>query len=274
MIKLISSDDIEFELLLEAVWQKYGYDFRNYARSSLRRRLEAFLQKYSLPSFSHLQYRILRDYNFFERALDEITVRTTEMFRDSFFFSALREEVLPILQTYPNVNIWHAGCSTGDEVYSLAILLKEAGLYERTTLYATDINPIVLQTARDAKYPLAKIKEMTKSYQLAGGKLPFSEYYTCKDDTATLNSEIKKNVVFSTHNLATDEAFIDAQLVICRNVLIYFDRVLQDRVVSLMTRSLSHRGFLCLGSKESVSFLKAKLQLEAFNKDAKIYRKI
>lgn len=270
----LASDDIEFELLLEAIWQKYGYDFRNYARSSLRRRLEAFLHKCSLPSFSHLQYRMLRDKHFFERALDEITVRTTEMFRDAFFFSALRSDVLPILRTYPSINIWHAGCSTGDEVYSLAILLKEAGLLERTTIYATDINPTVLQTAKEAKYPLAKIKEMTKAYQLAGGKEPFSEYYTCKDDTAWLNPEIKKNIVFHTHNLATDEAFIDAQLVICRNVLIYFDRVLQDRVVSLMTRSLSHRGFLCLGSKESVSFLKAKVQLEAFNKDAKIYRKL
>ncbi|MBC7660132.1 MAG: protein-glutamate O-methyltransferase CheR [Chitinophagaceae bacterium] len=267
-------DDIEFELLLEAIWQKHGYDFRQYARSSLRRRMEAFLQKYNLASFSHLQYRILRDPSFFGRSLDEITVRTTEMFRDSFFFTALRNEVLPILQTYPALNIWHAGCSTGEEVYSVAILLMEAGLYERSTIYATDINPVVLEAAQEGRYPVAKIKEMTKAYQQSGGVLPFSNYYTCKDDVAKLNPEIKKNVVFSTHNLATDESFIDAQLVICRNVLIYFDRNLQDRAVALMTRSLSHRGFLCLGSKESASFLKAKVNLEVFAKDAKIYRKL
>jgi len=271
---MLMADDIEFELLLEAIWLRHGYDFRQYARASLRRRLEALLVKCSLPSFSHLQYRILRDPPFFEKALDEITVQTTEMFRDSFFFSALKTEVLPILQTYPSLNIWHAGCSTGEEVYSLAILLAEAGLYERSTIYATDINPVVLATAAEGKYPLAKIKEMTRAYQKSGGVLPFSNYYTCRDATAYLNQDIKKNMVFSTHNLATDEAFIDAQLVICRNVLIYFDRNLQDRAVSLMTRSLSHRGFLCLGSKESASFLKAKVQLEAFRKDAKIYRKL
>ncbi|MBC7531254.1 MAG: protein-glutamate O-methyltransferase CheR [Oligoflexus sp.] len=271
---MIISDDIEFDLLLEAIWRKYGYDFRNYARASLRRRMEAFLVKTSLASFSHLQYRMLRDPVFFERSLDEISVQTTEMFRDASFFAALRNEVLPILQTYPSLNIWHAGCSTGDEVYSLAIMLMEAGLYERSTIYATDINPVVLQTALEAVYPLVKIKEMTKAYQQAGGILPFSNYYTCKDDKARLNPEIKSNIVFSTHNLATDEAFIDAQLVICRNVLIYFDRDLQDRAVSLMTRSLSHRGFLCLGSKESTGFLKAKVHLDVFNKDAKIYRKL
>ncbi len=271
---MIMAEDIEFELLLEAIWLRHGYDFRQYARASLRRRLDALLLKWSLPSFSHLQYRILRDPPFFEKALDEITVQTTEMFRDAFFFAALRSEVLPILQTYPFLNIWHAGCSTGEEVYSLAILLTEAGLYERSTIYATDINPVVLQTAQEGRYAVAKVKEMTKAYQKAGGTLPFSNYYTCNDETATIRTEIKKNVVFSTHNLASDEAFIDAQLVVCRNVLIYFDRNLQDRVVNLMTRSLSHRGFLCLGSKESASFLKAKIQLEAFSKDAKIYRKL
>lgn len=271
---MLIADDIEFDLLLEAIWLKYGYDFRHYAKASLRRRLEAFLVKTSMPSFSHLQYRLLRDSSFFERALDEITVQTTEMFRDASFFAALRSDVLPILQTYPSLNIWHAGCSTGEEVYSLAILLMEAGLYGRSTIYATDINPIVLQTAQAGTYPVSKIKEMTKAYQLAGGVLPFSNYYVCKDDKAWLNPEIKRNIVFNTHNLATDEAFIDAQMVICRNVLIYFDRDLQDRAVSLMARSLSHRGFLCLGSKESASFLKAKVHLEAFNKDAKIYRKL
>lgn len=271
---MLIADDIEFNLLLEAIWLKHGYDFRHYAKASLRRRLEAFLVKSSLPSFSHLQYRMLRDPLFFERALDEITVQTTEMFRDAPFFASLRNDVLPILQTYPSLNIWHAGCSTGDEVYSLAILLKEAGLYERSTIYATDINPVVLQTAKYAKYPISRIKEMTKAYQLAGGTLPFSNYYTCKDDTAHLIPELKKNIVFNTHNLATDEAFIDAQLVICRNVLIYFDRDLQDHVVGLMTRSLSHRGFLCLGSKESASFLKSKVHLDTFRKDVKIYRKL
>ena len=268
------ADDIEFELLLEAIWQKHGYDFRHYAKSSLRRRLNSLLQKHDLPSFSHLQYRMLRDNSFFESALNEITVHTTEMFRDAFFFVELRKEVLPILQTYPSLNIWHAGCSTGDEVYSLAILLKETGLYDRSTIYATDINPAVLKTAQEAKYPVSRIKEMTKAYQLAGGTNPFSDYYTCKGDTAFLNSDIKQNIVFSTHNLATDEAFIDAQLVICRNVLIYFDRELQDRAVGLMVRSLSHRGFLCLGSKESASFLKSKAQIDNFSKEAKIYRKL
>lgn len=271
---MLKAGDIEFELLLEAIWLRYGYDFRHYARASLRRRLETFLMKTNLASFSHLQYRLLRDSIFFEKSLDEITVQTTEMFRDSSVFAALRSEVLPILQTYPSLNIWHAGCSTGEEVYSFAIMLMEAGLYERSTIYATDINPVVLETAQKAVYPLSKIKEMTKAYQLSGGVLPFSNYYTCKDDKARLNQEIKKNVVFSTHNLATDEAFIDAQLVICRNVLIYFDRELQDRAVSLMTRSLSHRGFLCLGSKETTGFLKAKVHLDTFDKDAKIYRKL
>ncbi len=271
---MVIADDIEFELLLEAVWLKYGYDFRHYAKSSLRRRLDALLQKNSLPSFSHLQYRMLRDTSFFESALNEITVHTTEMFRDPFFFNELRKEVLPVLQTYPSLNIWHAGCSTGDEVYSVAILLKEAGLYDRSTIYATDINPSILKVAQEARYPVSRVKEMTRAYQLAGGVKPFSDYYTCKGDIAYLNNDIKQNIVFSTHNLATDEAFIDAQLVICRNVLIYFDRDLQERAVHLMIRSLSHRGFLCLGSKESTSFLKSKTLLDNFSKEAKIYRKL
>lgn len=267
------ADDIEVELFLEAIWRRYGYDFRNYARSSLRRRLAQLLTKLSVPSLSHLQYRILRDSPLFEQILNELTVPTTEMFRDASFFKILRNEVLPILSTYPALNIWHAGCSTGEEVYSLAILLMEAGIYDRTTLYATDINPTALATAAKGEYPLNRVREMTVAYQKAGGNQPFSSYYSVHANVARMAAELKKNIVFSTHNLATDEAFIEAQLVICRNVLIYFDRSLQDRAVQLMTRSLCHRGFLCLGSKESVRFLEAKSGLEDFSQDQKIYRK-
>ena len=267
------AEDIEVELFLEAIWRRYGYDFRNYARSSLRRRLSQLLSKWSFTSLSHLQYRVLRDQALFEQILNDITVSTTEMFRDADFYKVLRREVLPVLSTYPTLNIWHAGCSTGEEVYSLAILLSEEGIYGRTTLYATDINPAALAVAAKGEYPLSRIREMTAAYQKAGGTQPFSSYYSAGETKANIADELKKNIVFSTHNLATDEAFIEAQLVICRNVLIYFDRSLQDRAVQLMTRSLCHKGFLCLGSKESVRFLDAKVGLEDFAPNQKIYRK-
>lgn len=267
------AEDIEVELFLEAIWRQYGYDFRNYARSSLRRRLSQIVSKLNSPSLSHLQYRVLRDAPLFELVLNDLTVPTTEMFRDSGFFKVLRKDVLPVLSTYPTLNIWHAGCSTGEEVYSLAILLAEEGLYKRSTIYATDINPAVLAHAAKGEFPLGRIREMTAAYQKAGGTQPFSSYYSADAAVAKIAPEIKQNIVFSTHSLASDEAFIEAQMVICRNVLIYFDRSLQDRAVQLMSRSLCHRGFLCLGSKESVRFLEAKAGLEDFSPEHRIYRK-
>ena len=249
-----SSEDIEVRLLLDAIYLRYHYDFRSYSPASLKRRLNAAKLQMGAESLSQLQEQVLRDPTTFTRLLQFLTVQVSDMFRDPSFFLALREKVVPELRTYPSIRIWIAGCSTGEELYSYAILLREEGLLERTTLYATDINPEALRKAELGLYPIERIQAFTENHRLAGGKSSLSEYYTAAYGSAAFDRTLRKSVVFSDHSLATDSVFAEVQLVSCRNVLIYFDRTLQDRAVGLMKDSLCRRGFLGLGSKESLLF--------------------
>lgn len=265
--------NIEIKLLLEAIFNKYGYDFRNYSKAHIKRRILHRLSASGLNSISEIQYKVLYDTDFFELILRDLSINVTEMFRDPSFYKYFREEVIPILKTYPFIKIWHAGCSTGEEVYSMAILLQEEGLYDRTQIYATDFNKIVIQTAKEGIYPINKIKEFTYNYQKAGGKNSFSDYYTAKYESVILNKSLKKNIVFAEHNLVTDSVFAEVNVVICRNVLIYFDKKLQNRVFDLFETSLIHGGYLCLGSKESLSFSNNFKKFTITNDKEKVYKK-
>src|SRR5437588_828737 len=224
---------VEIELLLEGVYRHYGFDFRSYAYASIRRRLWKRVDGERLRTISDLQARILHDHDAMERLLLDLSVNVTAMYRDPAFYREFRERVVPLLRTYPFIRIWHAGCSTGEEVYSMAILLEEEGLYDRARLYATDINDVVLQRARQGIFPLERMQEYTDNYIRAGGRRSFSEYYTAKYDGALFSPSLTKNVVFSQHNLVTDRSFSEFNVIFCRNVLIYFDRNLQNRVHAL-----------------------------------------
>jgi chemotaxis protein methyltransferase CheR len=267
-------DDIEVDLIAEAIYQVYGYDFRHYAKASFKRRLRSLVQDLKLQSISHLQHELLHKPEVFADKLPQLTVTVSEMFRDPSFFTALRDQVIPTLRTYPTIKIWHAGCSTGEEVYSLAIILLEEGLLDRSVIYATDINPNVLKSARDGIYPISAIKDFTRNYQKSGGKEAFSDYYTTGYGGARFLPRLKERIVFSEHNLATDDVFVECQLIICRNVLIYFDLELQQRVVDLFARSLTYKGFLGLGSKESLRYVPAGRFFTDYVGNEKIYRNI
>ena len=246
--------DIEIQLLLEAIYLRYHYDFRGYSPASLKRRLTAAKLQMGADTLTALQDRVLHDPNAFTRLLQFMTVGVSDMFRDPSFFKTLRDRVVPELRTYPSIRIWIAGCSTGEELYSYAILLREEGLLDRTTLYATDINPEALHRAEQGLYSLDRLQAFTENHRLSGSNHSLSEYYTAAYGSAAFDRTLRKNVVFSDHSLATDSVFAEVQLVSCRNVLIYFDRTLQDRAVGLMKDSLCRRGFLGLGSKESLLF--------------------
>ncbi len=265
---------IEIELLLEGIFRQYGFDFRAYAYSSIRRRIWKRITAERLENVSALQERVLHDPRMMERLLLDLSVNVTAMFRDPGFYAAFREEVIPLLRTYPFIRIWHAGCSTGEEVYSMAILLQEEGLYDRSRLYATDINEVVLQQAKAGIFPLERMQEYTENYIRAGGKRSFSEYYTAKYDGALFTPSLRQNVVFSQHNLVTDRSFSEFNVVLCRNVLIYFDKTLQKRVHGLFYESLVNFGILCLGSKESLKFSEYEECYEQISKMEKIYRKV
>ena len=269
----MENEDIEIKLLLEAIYLKYGYDFRNYASESIKRRIEQRLMLSKLPSISEMQHQLLNDKAFFETLLLDFSINVTEMYRDPSFYLALRKNVIPILKTYSYIKIWHAGCSTGEEVYLMAIFLKEEGLLNRSVIYATDINEIVLKKAKEGIYPVEKIKEFTLNYQKAGGHESFANYYTAKYDAVIMNKSLKKNMIFAQHNLATDNEFGEMHLIMCRNVIIYFDNDLENRVFGLFNNSLIRQGFLCLGSKESLSFSKYANRFEEFVSSEKIYRK-
>ncbi|WP_198649959.1 CheR family methyltransferase [Zobellella maritima] len=247
-------ETIELELLLEAIFRRYGYDFRHYARASLKRRVAQRMQRAGVGRVADLIPLILHDRECFDSFLKDMSVTVTDMFRDPDFFAALRSQVIPVLKTYPFIKIWHAGCATGEEVYSLAILLKEEGLYERTQIYATDYNNHSLAIAREGIYSLKQMQQYSENYIRAGGRGSFSNYYHAKYGAAKMHESLKENVTFANHNLATDGVFGEMQMVICRNVLIYFDQQLQNRVLTLLHDSLSPRGFLCLGNKESLKF--------------------
>ena len=240
------------DLLLEAVYRKYHYDFRGYARASLRRRLWRRAHEEHVRTLSGLQEKVLHDPLVMERLLRDLSINVTEMFRDPAFFRAVRERVVPILRTYPYVRVWNAGCSTGEETFSLAIVLEEAGLLDRTRIYATDMNDDVLQRARGGRFPLDKMRRYTENYHRAGGTGDFSRFFTVEGDRAVLRSGLMENAVFAQHNLAQDSSFNEFQLVVCRNVLIYFGRPLQERVHDLFLESLARFGVLALGHKESV----------------------
>ncbi|MBB4637768.1 CheR family methyltransferase [Longimicrobium terrae] len=264
---------IEVELLLEGVYRHYGFDFRSYAYSSLKRRIWKRITQEGLASVSQLQDRVLHDSSLMEKLLLDLSINVTAMYRDPGFYAAFREKVVPTLRTYPFIRIWHAGCSTGEEVYSMAILLEEEGLYDRARIYATDINEVVLQRARAGIFPLEKMQEYTQNYLRAGGTRSFSEYYTAMYDGALFNTTLTRNVVFSQHNLVTDGSFSEFNVIVCRNVMIYFDRKLQNRVHRLFYDSLSRRGVLALGNKETLRFTDFEDKYEVVDTREKIYRR-
>lgn len=264
---------LEMELLLEAIYRHYGYDFRQYAPSSLRRRLKKRLEAEGLSTFSALQDRVLHEPAAMEGLLRDMSVNVTGMFRDPTFFRALREKVVPMLRTYPSVRIWHAGCASGEEVYAMAILLEEEGLYERSRLYATDMNAEALDRARTGIFPIARMREYTTNYQQAGGTRSFSEYYTASYGAALFHARLRENVLFAQHNLATDTSFSEFNVILCRNVLIYFDRNLKARTLRLFGDSLSSFGFLCLGRRESLRFTNVEDEFEEIDPKERIYRR-
>lgn len=265
--------NIEIDLILQAIFQKYGYDFRNYSKAHVKRRLLNRISTSNLQSISELQHKVLHDQEYFEILLRDLSINVTEMFRDPGFYLAMRKEVLPILKTYPFFKVWHAGCSTGEEVYSFAVLLKEEGIYDRAQIYATDFNRDVLEIAKKGIYPIDRIKEFTANYQAGGGTQSFSDYYMANYNSVIYDQSLKKNLVFAEHNLVTDSVFAEANLIICRNVLIYFNKELQNRVVTLFNDSLINGGFLGLGSKETLQFTNQAKNFDIINSDEKIYKK-
>jgi len=246
--------DIELRLFVEAVYLRYHYDFREYALSSLKRRLRAALVQFGCRTLSQLQDQVLHDETVFPQLLDYLTVQVSEMFRDPPYFKALRERVVPMLRTYPSLKVWVAGCSTGEEAWSMAILLREEGLLERTLIYATDINARALQTAEAGVYATDRVATFTDNHRRSGARASLSEHYTAAYGNAVFDKRLKKHIVFSDHSLATDSVFAEMQLVSCRNVLIYFTRALQDRAIGLFREALCRHGFLGIGTKESLRF--------------------
>jgi len=266
-------EKIELELFLDAIHQRYGYDFRHYARASVSRRARHILAKSGHQHLSDLIPLLLHDESFAFQAIYDFSITVTEMFRDPTFYQAVRQLVTPYLQTYPFIKIWVAGCATGEEVYSLAILLKEEGLYNRTTIYATDFNETALKKAAEGIYPLKDVQQYTGNYQKSGGLRSFSEYYHADYNSAIMDTALKTNITFAHHNLVTDSVFSEVQVVFCRNVLIYFDRSLQNWVLNTLANSLSRGGFLCLGTKETLEFSSVVDQFKAVNLQERIYQK-
>ena len=265
--------DIEFQLLVDAIYHRYHYDFRGYAAASLRRRLRAALNRFQCESVSQLQDRVMHEPKIFPALLDHLTVQVSEMFRDPAHFRALREQVVPLLRTYPSLKVWVAGCSSGEEAYSLAILLREEGLLSRALIYATDINPHTLQRAEAGIYSIDRIAGFTINHRESGGTSSLSDYYTAAYGRAILDKSLRERIVFSDHSLATDSVFAEVHLVSCRNVLIYFKRELQDRALGLFRDSLCRRGFLGIGSKESLRFTSVAGAFQAFVAKERIYQK-
>jgi chemotaxis protein methyltransferase CheR len=267
-------EQIEIELLLEGIYRQYGFDFRAYAYASVRRRLWKRIEAEGVGTVSALQEKVLHEPEMMEKLLLDLSINVTAMFRDPDFYVAFRRHVVPILRTYPFIRLWHAGCATGEEVYSMAILLTEEGLYERSRIYATDINEVVLKKAKEGIFPIDRMQEYTENYIAAGGTRAFSDYYVAKYDGALFSPILTKNVVFSQHNLVTDHSFSEFNVILCRNVLIYFDKSLQARVLKLFYESLPMFGILALGSKESLRFSPREDGYEQLSGPQKIYRKV
>ncbi|MGI8897229.1 MAG: CheR family methyltransferase [Pyrinomonadaceae bacterium] len=267
-------EDVEISLLLEGLYRAYGFDFREYSRASIKRRILEMMRLEKLGTVSAFQDRVLHDAACLNRFLLGLSVHATAMFRDPSFYLTFRKKVVPLLRTYPTVQIWVAGCSTGEEVYSLAILLQEEHLYGKCRIYATDISQAVLRKARDGIFPLASMRDYTNNYHQAGGANEFSDYYTAQYDNVIFSSALKSNIVFSEHNLATDGSFNEFQVILCRNVMIYFNKDLQARVHNLLYDSLSMFGVFGLGNKESLKFTPRAAFYEHLNDRDKLYRKV
>lgn len=266
-------EDLELDLLCEGIFRFYGFDFRQYARASLKRRVKNLMQLENLTTVSELQNKVLHDSQVMERFLLNLSINVTAMFRDPFMYSAFRDKVVPVLKTYPSLRIWHAGCATGEEVYSMAILLEEEGLLDRTKIYATDINEVVLRKARSGIISLELMKEYSSNYIKAGGKRAFSEYYSAQYDHAILRSNLGERIVFSRHNLVTDQSFNEFNVIFCRNVLIYFNETLQNRVHELIQASLCRFGIFVLGTKESVQYTPQEPHYKVLDQNQRIYQR-
>ena len=265
--------DIELELLVDAIYLKYHYDFRRYAAASLRRRLTAAMARFDCQTLSQLQDKVLHDPAVFPALLNFLTVQVSEMFRDPAYFRAMRTEVVPLLRTYPSLKVWIAGCSTGEEAYSMAILLREEDLLARTLIYATDINAEALQKAEAGVYGVDRIAGFTENHRKSGARSSLSDYYTAAYGRAVFDKSLKQHIVFSDHSLATDSVFAEVQLVSCRNVLIYFNRELQDRAVGLFRDALCRGGFLGIGAKESLRFSRHAAAFAEFAREDRIFQK-
>jgi chemotaxis protein methyltransferase CheR len=266
-------EDEEIQLLLNDMIDRYGYDFTGYSEASLKRRIEHFMVRDQVPDISMLRSLIMKNPDYFRHLVEEMTVNVTEMLRDPLFYKALREEVIPALATYPFIRIWHAGCSTGEEVYSMAILLLEAGILHKSLLYATDINPGVIEKAKTGIFPASQIRKYSENYIQAGGKNDFSSYYTSIYQLAKFDVRLSEKMIFATHNLVADSSFNEFQLILCRNTLIYFNKKLQSRVLELFDHSLELLGFLALGSKESLRFSGIESRFRQVIPGQKIWRK-
>jgi len=265
--------ELKISLLLEAIYQKYGYDFRQYSKAHINRRIRNRMAMSGLEDISQIQAKVLKDESFANLLLQDLSIIVTEMFRDQDFYKSLRHNVIPVLKTYPFIKIWHAGCATGEEAYSMAIILQEEGLYDRTTIYATDFNQHALNRAKEGIISNARIKEYTANYQLSGGKESFSDYYTSSYGSVIMNQSLKKNIVWANHNLVTDSVFAEVHLILCRNVLIYFDDNLQNKVQKLFSESLKTGGILCLGTKEGLRFTEFHEKYSELDKKQRIFKK-
>ncbi|WP_075289454.1 CheR family methyltransferase [Pararhizobium arenae] len=266
-------EDIEIRLLLEALYHQYHYDFRNYAMASVKRRLKQAREQLGFSTISALQEKVLHDPSMLPRLLGFLTVQVSEMFRDPSYFKAIREQVIPHLGTYPSLKVWVAGCSAGEELYSLVILFREEGLEERTLFYATDINQDALRMAEAGIYSLDRIQQFTENHRRSGGKSSLSDYYTAAYGHASFDKSLRQRVVFSDHSLVTDAVFAEMHLISCRNVMIYFDRPLQDRAIGLFKESLTRKGFLGLGAKENLRFSAHSSAFNDFVREEKIYQR-
>jgi chemotaxis protein methyltransferase CheR len=269
-----ASEGAQIESLLDELRSRYGYDFSAYSAASLKRRIHSAVSRAGCQTIGDLAGRVRNDPSFYKQVISDLTVNVTEMFRDPEVFLAIRRHVVPILRTYPSIRIWHAGCATGEEVYSMAILLKEEGLLERSFLYATDLSPRAIEAAKAGIYTASHIQAYTANYHRSGGVESFSDYYSADQSGVRIHAELKENILFSQHNLVTDDVFSEVHMILCRNVLIYFSPELQGRALGLVRRGLVRRGILVLGTKESMEFTDAKDSFEILHKDERIYRKI
>ena len=274
MPKYQNDEDYDIHALLEIIYLKWGYDFRGYSKASLTRRIFYFLQEERIERIPELQYRIVREKSLFSRFIKDVTVNVTEMFRDPQFYQSVKKNIIPQLKTYPHIKIWHAGCSTGEEVYSLAILLEQEGLLDRATIYATDINRSVLDRAKKGIYSDSYLHQYEKNFESAGLKGSLSDYFEKGYDHIIVDSNLRKNIVFTEHDLVIDHVFGEMQLIFCRNVLIYFTQNLQGKVIGLFSESLDFGGFLCLGIKESLDFYQDKKSFSTVDGINKVYQRI